>query len=111
VRTPIVAPFRVEGDMFYGIEPITLYPFGGPELVVADVGPLRQVGTATKGTPPPPVGNEANRPGVDPHGPDESEQVYYRTLVGGFLQPDDVSALQPICDDHPCYLDGWDGAP
>jgi hypothetical protein len=111
VRTPIVDPSRIEDDMFYGIEPITQYPFGGPELVVADVGPLRQVGTATKGTPPPPVGNEPNRPGVDPHGPDESEQVYYRTLVGGFLQPDDVSALQPICDDHPCYLDGWDGTP
>ena len=63
---------------------------------------LRQVGTATKGTPPPPVYNEPNRPGVDPHGPDESEQVYYRMLVGGFLQPDGISALQPICDDHPC---------
>ena len=75
VRTPIVDPTRVEGDMFYGIDPITSYPFGGPELVVADVGPLRQVGTDTKGTPPPPVYNEPNRPGVDPHGPDESEQV------------------------------------
>ena len=113
-RAPIVAPFRQEGDMFYGIDQLGAadYPFRGPELVVADLGPLRTLADGSvKGTNPPPPDNQPNRQGVDPHGPDESEQVYYRTLVGGFLQPDDVSALNPICDDHPCYIDGWDGTP
>jgi hypothetical protein len=54
--------------------------------------------------------NEPNRPGVDPHGPDASEQVWARAQIGAFLQPDDVSTLTPVCDDHPCWLDGWDGS-
>jgi hypothetical protein len=111
VRTPIVAPFRNQGDTFFGIKPIKAFPAQGSELLVSDVGPLRQVGGATKGTPPPPVGNEPNRQGVDPHGPDASEQVWYRAQVGAFLQPDAISKLNAVCDDHPCYLDGWDGTP
>src|SRR3954454_25009894 len=109
VRTPIVEPFRQEGDMFYGIAPITGWPFDGSELLVSDVGTLRN--NDAKGTPPPPVGNEPNRPGVDPHGPDASEQVWARAQIGAFLQPDDRSTLLAVCDDPPCYLDGWDGTP
>jgi hypothetical protein len=111
LRTPALAPSRRQGDALYGIKPISAWPATGSELLVADVGPLRTVGGATKGTPPPPVANVPNREGVDPHGPDASEQRYYRTQVGGFLQPDDVSRLTRVCDGHPCYLDGWDGAP
>jgi hypothetical protein len=111
VRTPIVAPFRDQGDMWFGIPPIGSFPTFGSELLVSDVGPLRQVGGQTKGTPPPPVANEPNRPGVDPHGPDASEQVWARAQIGAFLQPNDVSTLIGVCDDHPCYLDGWDGTP
>jgi hypothetical protein len=111
LRTPALEPFRRQGDAFYGIRPITSYPATGSELLVADVGPLRTVGGETKGTPPPPVANVPNREGVDPHGPDASEQRYYRTQVGAFLQPDAVSRITAVCDDHPCHLDGWDGSP
>jgi hypothetical protein len=111
VRTPIVEPFRNQGDSFYGIKPIEAFPAGGSELLVSDVGPLRQVGGSTKGTPPPPIGNEPNRLGVDPHGPDASEQAWYRAHVGAFLQPDSISALTSVCGARPCYIDGWDGTP
>jgi hypothetical protein len=111
LRAPTLEPFRRQGDAFYGIEPIDAYPATGSELLVADVGPLRTVDGRTKGTPPPPVANVPNREGVDPHGPDASEQRYYRTHVGAFLQPDAGSRLTAVCDEHPCHLDGWDGSP
>ena len=87
------------------------FPAGGSELLISDVGPLRQVDGRTKGTPPPPIVNTPNREGVDPHGPDASEQVWARAQIGAFLQPDDLSQLIAVCDDKPCYLDGWDGTP
>jgi hypothetical protein len=111
LRTPALEPFRRQGDAFYGIRPIGAYPATGSELLVADVGPLRTVNGEMKGTPPPPVANTPNRQGVDPHGPDASEQAYYRTQVGAFLQPDPRSRITPVCGDRPCYLDGWDGLP
>src|SRR3954447_14335026 len=111
LRTPALEPFRTQGDAFFGIKPIGSFPAKGSELLVSDVGPLRTVDGKTKGTPPPPVGNVPNREGVDPHGPDASEQVWYRAQVGAFLRPDGQSRLIAVCDDHPCYLDGWDGTP
>ena len=104
--------FPAGGDMLFGIPTISSFPDSADsELLISDVGPLRQVGTATKGTPPPPIYNEPNRPGVDPHGPDASEQPWARAQVGAFLRPDDTSTLIAVCDDHPCWLDGWDGTP
>ncbi|HEU4979088.1 MAG TPA: hypothetical protein VFT42_09365 [Solirubrobacteraceae bacterium] len=112
MRTPALQPFRTEGDAFYGIPAIASYPATGSLFEVWDVGPLRTLsGGTVKGTPPPPAGNEPNRPGVDPHGPDASEQVSARAQIGAFLQPDDQSAITPVCDESPCYLDGWDGTP
>ena len=81
----------------------------GSLLGVWDVGPLRQVDGRTKGTPPPPVGNIPNREGVDPHGPDASEQASGRAQVGAFLRPDAESRIVDACGDRPCYLDGWAG--
>ena len=113
MRTPALYPFRQEGDMLYGIPSIETWPDSNDsELLISDVGPLRKLADGTvKGTPPPPIYNEPNRPGVDPHGPDASEQVWARAQIGAFLQPDDQSTLIPVCDDHPCWLDGWDGTP
>jgi hypothetical protein len=111
LRTPALAGFRRQGDELFGIPVIPSFPAAGSELLVADVGPLRQEGDRTKGTPPPPIGNTPNREGVDPHGPDASEQVYYRTQVGAFLRPEPLSTLVSLCGDDPCYLDGWDGTP
>jgi hypothetical protein len=112
LRSPALYPFRQQGDMLYGLKPIEEFPDShDSELLISDVGPLRQVGTSTKGTPPPPIYNEPNRPGVDPHGPDASEQAWARAQIGAFLQPDSASTLIGVCDDHPCWLDGWDGTP
>ena len=110
MRTPALYASRVEGDMLYGIPAIKLYPSGGSLFEVWDVGPLRTLaGGAVKGTPPPPIANEPNRLGVDPHGPDASEQVQARAQIGAFLQPDAVSAITPVCGTDPCRLDGWAG--
>lgn len=113
VRTPELYPFRSLGDnVFFGIPPIASYPATGSLFEVWDVGPLRTLSTGqVKGTPPPPVGNEPNRPGVDPHGPDASEQVSARQQIGDFLQPDAMSRITPVCGTDPCRLDGWDGTP
>jgi hypothetical protein len=110
LRTPALEPFRQQGDMFFGIPAIDAWPASGSELLVSDVGTLRTVDGRVKGTPPPPVLNTPNREGVDPHGPDASEQVWARAQIGAFLQPDAQSTLIPVCDETPCYLDGWDGA-
>ena len=112
MRTPALYPFRSIGDVFYGIPAIASYPATGSLFEVWDVGPLRTLASGqVKGTPPPPVGNEPNRPGVDPHGPDASEQPSARAQIGAFLQPDDQSAITPVCGSDPCRLDGWDGSP
>jgi hypothetical protein len=111
IRTPVLYPSRSLGDnVFYGIPAITSYPATGSLFEVWDVGPLRTEGGKTKGTPPPPIGNEPNRQGVDPHGPDASEQVSARAQIGAFLQPDSVSVITPVCGDEPCKLDGWLGS-
>jgi hypothetical protein len=112
MRVPALYPFRSLGDVFYGIPQIDSYPATGSLFEVWDVGPMRKLPDGTvKGTPPPPVGNEPNRPGVDPHGPDASEQPSARAQIGAFLQPDDQSAITAVCGSDPCRLDGWDGAP
>jgi hypothetical protein len=111
LRTPILDPGRdPEVNPFYGIPRITSFPTTGSAMSVWDVGPLRTLADGTvKGTPPPPTGNEPNRPGVDPHGPDASEQVTGRDQVSAFLQPDAQSQVIDECGAAPCYLDGWTG--
>jgi hypothetical protein len=110
LRTPILDPGRdPEVNPFWGIPRIQSFPTAGSAITVWDVGPLRTVGSETKGTPPPPVGNEPNRLGVDPHGPDASEQVGGRAQVSAFLQPDGQSSVIDSCGAAPCYLDGWAG--
>jgi len=113
LRTPILDPGRdPERVPFYGIPRITSGA-GGPgrsAITVWDVGPLRTLADGTvKGTPPPPTGNVPNREGVDPHGPDASEQVGGRVQVSAFLRPDADSRIIDTCGAAPCYLDGWTG--
>jgi hypothetical protein len=86
---------------------VTSWPFNGSLFEVWDVGPLRTVGGQVKGTPPPPAENVPNREGVDPHGPDASEQVTGRRQISEFLKPD--GSFIDVCGPAPCYLDGWTG--
>jgi hypothetical protein len=48
-----------------------------------------------------------NREGIDPHGPDASEEPTGRLQVSEFLRPD--GAFIDVCGPKPCYLAGWTG--
>jgi hypothetical protein len=111
MREPALDPGRhPSGDKAYdGVSRIPSYPFTGSALIVADVGPLRVEGGETKGTKPPPTANKPNRSGVDPHGPDWSEQPDGYLAIASFLSP--AGMLPAVCGTHPCYLDGWQGPP
>ena len=109
LRTPALEPSRGYDDELFGIPEITSFPATGSLLGVWDVGPLRTVDGKVKGTPRPPTGNVPNREGVDPHGPDASEQPAGRAQVSAFLRPDAQSRIVNACGDRPCYLDGWTG--
>jgi hypothetical protein len=108
MRTPKLDPGRSNEEIpFYGIPEVTSWPYSGSLLEAWDVGPLRVEGGQTKGTPPPPPENVPNRLGVDPHGPDASEEPTGRQQVSDFLQPNGV--FNDVCGPKPCYLAGWTG--
>jgi hypothetical protein len=108
IRLPSLDPGRSNEQIpFYGIPPVASWPYSGSLFEVWDVGPLRTVNGEVKGTPPPPPENVPNREGVDPHGPDASEQVTARNQISEFLQPD--GQFIDVCGAAPCYLDGWTG--
>jgi hypothetical protein len=111
VREPLLDPGRnPERKPFWGIKRFDSFPATGSGLTVWDVGPLRTLPDGdVKGTNPPPVGNVPNREGVDPHGPDASEQVGGRAQISAFLRPDAESRVIEACGATPCYLDGWTG--
>lgn len=110
LREPTLDPGRSTANIpFFGIPRIQNFPFSGSLLEVWDVGPLRTENGVVKGTPPPPITNTPNRLGVDPHGPDASEQATARTQISEFLQPDALSRIIDVCGPSPCYLDGYTG--
>ena len=103
LRLPAVDPGR-SSDVhpFYGIEPITKYPYGGSALVVWDIGPLRAGDTL--GTPLPPITNTAPRLGKDPHGLTGREvaaQLQFSRFIDG--------AFVDVCGGLPCHAAGWTG--
>jgi hypothetical protein len=119
MRAPLLDPGRYPGPFpWWGVDRIAdgAYPFDGPSaLVLADVGPLRDCPNdgvtpcsgGKAGTTPPPLDNNANRPGIDPHGPDWAESAEGIAAIGAWLRPD--GALPAVCGDHPCYIAGWTG--
>jgi hypothetical protein len=110
LRTPILDPGRSsEKRPFFGIPRIKKFPFKGNAIEVWDIGPLRTVGGQVLGTPTPPSINQPNRPGVDPHGPDASEQATGRQQASDFLMLDNQSMITDVCGPKPCYLAGWTG--
>ena len=103
LRLPAVDPGRsTDVHPFYGIEPITKYPYGGSALVVWDIGPLRAGDTL--GTPLPPITNTAPRLGKDPHGLTGREvaaQLQFSRFIDG--------AFVDVCGGLPCHAAGWTG--
>ena len=107
-RAAVRGPGRSEEvSPSYGIDVVPGWPYDGSLFEVWDIGPLHTEGGQTRGTPPPPQENVPNREGVDPHGPDASEQITGRLQISEFLKPDGV--LIDVCGPHPCYLAGWTG--
>jgi hypothetical protein len=109
MRIPAVDPGRhpAGANAYWGIPAIGPYPFAGNAMVVSEIGPLRIEDGEEKGTTPPPLENNANRTGVDPHGPDWSEQPDGYLAIASFLSP--LGWLPAVCGTAPCYLDGWTG--
>jgi hypothetical protein len=108
IRQPALDPGRSNEEIpYYGIPAVSSWPHNGSLFEVWDVGPLRTEGGQVKGTPPPPPENVPNREGVDPHGPDASEEPAGRLQISEFLKPD--GAFIDVCGPHPCYLAGWTG--
>ncbi len=117
LREPVLDPGRYPGPVpYWGIPRIHSFPFTGrAAMVVGDLGPLRPCPNdgvtacegALAGTPPPPLDNNANTEGVDPHGPDWAQSPEGEAAIGQWLRPDGF--LPAVCDDHPCYMAGWNG--
>jgi hypothetical protein len=103
-------------NAYWGIPAIASYPFAGSALVVADLGPLRACPVGFPGgwcdggfagTNAPPTEEVPNYSGVDPHGPDWSEDAQGMTAIANFLSPN--GWLVSVCGTHPCYMAGWTG--
>jgi hypothetical protein len=117
LREPALDPNRYPGPVpYWGIQRIHSFPFTGrAAMVIGDLGPLRPCPndgvTACEGplagTLPPPLDNNANTEGVDPHGPDWAQSPEGEAAIGQWLRPH--GSLPPVCDDHPCHMAGWNG--
>jgi hypothetical protein len=84
-------------------------------VVVGDLGPLRPCPNdgvtvckgSLAGTPSPPLDNNANTDGVDPHGNNWAASPEGEAAIAEWLAPDGF--LPAVCDNHPCYMAGWTG--
>jgi hypothetical protein len=117
IHEPVLDPGRYPGPTpYWKVLPIKRYPYKGPAaVVVGDVGPLRPCphdgvtvcSGSFAGTPPPPLDNNANLVGVDPHGPDWAEFTAEGTAtIAHWLVNEELTA---VCGSHPCYTAGWTG--
>jgi hypothetical protein len=117
IRTPVLDPGRYPGPIpYWKVLPIKRYPYRGPAaVVVGDVGPLRPCPNdgvtvcsgSFAGTPSPPMDNNPNLEGVDPHGPDWAEWAPEGTAtIAHWLVNEELPA---VCGTHPCYTAGWTG--
>jgi hypothetical protein len=107
IRRPALDPGRSrEVVPFFGIPPISRFPFNGSALVVWDTGPVRTVNGQTLGTGPPPLANLPNNVGDDPHEAPRADPLN-RQQKSDFLQVG--GAVFDVCGAHPCYAGGWTG--
>jgi hypothetical protein len=117
IREPVLDPGRYPGPVpYWKIPPIGRYPYTGPAaMVVGDLGPLRPCPNdgvtacsgSLAGTPPPPLDNNANIEGVDPHGPDWAQSPEGIATIAQWLRV--KGELPAVCGTHPCYMAGWAG--
>jgi hypothetical protein len=117
LREPVLDPGRYPGtEPYWGIPRIHSFPFTGrAAMVVGDLGPLRPCPNdgvtacegSLAGTPAPPLDNNPNTEGVDPHGPDWAQGPEGEAALGQWLRPDGF--LPAVCEAHPCYMAGWNG--
>jgi hypothetical protein len=112
VHDPIVYPGRWPNiEQVWDVPRIANYPYRGSALVYWDSGPVRQDPndpSAQIGTGPPPIENQPNRSGEDPH------ELPRRTLaeqqmVSDFLRPDASSQITDTCNGGPCFDFTFDG--
>jgi hypothetical protein len=118
LHEPVLDPGRYPGPTpYWGIPRISRYPYKGPAaMVVGDVGPLRPCPNdgvtvcsgSLAGTPAPPLDNNANLEGVDPHGPDWAQwSPEGNATIAQWLSV--KGKLPAICGEGPCYTAGWTG--
>jgi hypothetical protein len=106
VHDPITYKDRWPGlQKAWDVPRIDSYPYEGSALVYWDSGPVRPDPDnpgETIGTSPPPIDNQPNRDGQDPH------ELPRRTLaeqrmVSDFLRPDASSMILDTCEGRPCF--------
>jgi hypothetical protein len=118
LREPVLDPGRYPGPgPYWGIPRISRYPYkGSAAMIVGDVGPLRPCPNdgvtvcsgSLAGTPSPPLDNNPNLEGVDPHGPDWAQwSPEGNATIAHWLNV--KGALPAVCESHPCYTAGWTG--
>ena len=96
VRQPALAAGRSPfANPWWGLRPIRHYPTDTSALVWWD-----------SGTPPPPLVNQPNRAGEDPHG-DPRDEVLARRQKSEFLALD--GAVVDVCGGGPCFANGYTG--
>lgn len=106
VHVPAVDPGRsTDVQPFFGIRPITRYPFFGSGVFVFDSGPFTAANP--QGTPPPPIENRPPRVGQDPHEFPRRTQAA-RDMKDEFLRPGGAVFTDP-CPGSPCYSNGYGG--
>ena len=109
-RRPVLYPGRWPGvAVLWGVPTIPAYPFDGSAIVYGDIGPVRpDPGNPgeTIGVPPPPLTNQPNREGEDPHGaPRGAPQAVQ--LMSDFLKPD--GQVTNVCGATACFAGGFTG--
>jgi hypothetical protein len=87
-------------NMFYGLTPISSYPFRGSAYVIWDNGPGRTEDPPITNTPPAEGGPNQD----DPHN-DVRATVAARTQKSNFLRPDTLSKVIDVCGGQPCHTD------
>lgn len=108
IGAAVVSPPLVTGrygpylDPFWGITPITNFPYHGSALTVFDGGPSSFLG----GTDPPPPADVPNRSGSDPH-------EYPRNTAAGQQQKSDFMKVNGLVTSPgpgaPFFSNGWNG--